>query len=64
MGIHDARALIPQSPEAHAQNQIGVLHSGINLYTCLHLGCVLSGFAEYRPRYFSLLKMFFVSADH
>ena len=38
MGIQNAKALIPQSPEVHAQNQIRVLHRGINLYMCLHLG--------------------------
>lgn len=38
MEIHNANALISQSPEVHAQNQIRVLHSGINLYMCFHLG--------------------------
>lgn len=38
MGIHNAKALIPQSPEVYAQNQTQVLHSGINLYMCLQFG--------------------------
>lgn len=63
MGMHSASALIPQSLTMHAQNQIQDFHSGIKLSLCL-LRCVLWGFVEHRPRYFSLLKMLFFSADH